>query len=76
MFDNHIILTNFKQTFRMFSLRGLRFVLCSLDLEVLRDHGLFLPTNQRGRKSYHMVVFGRFLIFIINLFLLGISDSF
>ena len=41
----------------MFSLRDLRFVLCSRDLHVpagcAKDHGLFkssLPTNERGQK--------------------------
>ena len=39
----------------MFSLRDLRFVFCSRDLDVLRAQmimGFFilLPTNQRGRK--------------------------
>ena len=39
MFDNHTILLFWlqnKQTFRMFSLRDLRLVLCSRDLDVLR----------------------------------------
>ena len=44
MFDNHNIslfsLQN-KQTFHMFSRLDLRFVLCSLDLGVLKGHRLF-----------------------------------
>ena len=39
MFNNHTILLFWllsKQTFHMFSLRDLRFVLCSRDLELLR----------------------------------------
>ena len=43
----------------MFSLRDLRFVLCSRDLDVLRAQRImgflsWLPTNQRGRKSDHV----------------------
>ena len=57
-FDNQTIYPLFwlfnKQTFHMPSLRDLRFVFCSLDLDVRRAQriiGFFiLPTNQRGRE--------------------------
>ena len=61
MFDNHTIslfLLWDKQTFCMFSLRDLRFVLCSRDLDVLRTQRIIgfkkkskLPRNQRGKSD-------------------------
>ena len=59
MFDNHTMLMLLclknEQTFRMFSLRDLHFVLRSLHLEVLRAQRIIgflslLPTNQRGQR--------------------------
>ena len=54
---NHAIwlfLLQNKQTLPMFSLRDLRFVLCSLDLDLLwcaKDHGLFILITHKSTRS-------------------------
>ena len=57
MFDNHTILLFWlwnKQTFRMFSLRDLRFLLCSFYLDVLRAQriiGFFILITHNPTRS-------------------------
>ena len=64
----------------MSAMFGIHIILlfCSLELEVLRaDHrimGFFLPTNQRGRKSYRMVVFAGLIFIFIFCSLLAIQS--
>ena len=62
MFDNHTILLFWlqnKQTFRMFSLRDLRFVLCSRDLDVLRAQrimGCFILITHKSPRSENPII--------------------
>ena len=69
MFDNHTILLFWlknKQTFRMFSLRDLRFVLCSRDLDVLRAQrimGFFDLITHKSTRSENAITCLRFLTY-------------
>ena len=61
MFDNHTILLLWlknKQNFHMFSLRDLRFVLCSRDLDVLRAQrimGFFILITHKSTRSENQI---------------------